>query len=283
MSENLIQSNEDFLSGKQGFYLGLDFEIYKSLKAINASSLKEMNRSPLHFKYLYDNHKRDSESLSLGRAAHKAIFENEEFKKFKVMPKFDGRTTVGKEGKAKWLLDNEGVELIEQDEYNLATEMRDACYNHSTAKVLLETKSYHELSMVWEDNGVLCKGRIDRYIMEKGSPVVLDLKTTQDAREEFFWKDIKKWMYYYSLSFYLRGLEIIRNKSHKRAIIVAVESSAPHGVLVRELGAGWIANGLWQIEEHLKTFKKCTDVGIWDGYTNEIITSHPPAFLFPNT
>lgn len=280
-------SIEDFQLGKQGVYKDVPFGVYASLKAVSSSALKLMERSPLHFRYNYINPRKDTSALSLGRMTHLAIFEPEAFKQYAVMPKFDGRTTVGKADKAKWISEHEGMLFVEQDEYNTAVELRDSVFSHPTAKRILEIPSEHELSIVWNDpiTGVLCKGRIDRYtafVYKDGEsePVVIDLKTCQDARPKAFSRSIFEYKYYFSLAFYLRGLQTILGKTHNKAVIIAVETPNPHGVNVQQLNNGWLYNGFQEIDKYLAEFKRCEEANVWDGYTTDILESSPASYMF---
>ncbi len=277
---------QQFANGEIGIYENIPFDDYKALVAVNASSLKLMERSPLHFRYNYLNPRKDSEALSLGRVAHACIFEPDKFKNYAVAPKTDGRTKEGKGTKAKFLSDNEGREFIDKEEYDISIELRDAVYSNPVAKIILEKEGYHELTLVWNDvvTGVLCKARLDRYtnFVYSGvaEPVIIDLKTCQDARALPFSRDILKYKYYFSMCFYMKGLQTLLGVPHRRSILIAVETPRPHGVLLQQLSSDWIDAGMKEVEKHLATFKLCNETNEWSGYAQEIINSVPPPYSF---
>ena len=58
---------------------GVPFGNYRAAAGVNVSSLKEFNRSPLHFKHARENPKPTTSAMSLGTAAHCATLEPERF------------------------------------------------------------------------------------------------------------------------------------------------------------------------------------------------------------
>lgn len=48
----------------------MNFKDYKAVKALNLSSLVEIERSPAHFKYKLENPIEETEALSKGRLIH---------------------------------------------------------------------------------------------------------------------------------------------------------------------------------------------------------------------
>ena len=53
----------------------MTFESYQKLSAVNWSTLKNMKRSPLHYKHGLENSRPDTPRLAVGRAVHTAVFE----------------------------------------------------------------------------------------------------------------------------------------------------------------------------------------------------------------
>ena len=58
---------------------GVDFSTYRAAAGVNVSSLKELARSPLHYRYAKDNPNPTTSAMSLGTAAHCATLEPERF------------------------------------------------------------------------------------------------------------------------------------------------------------------------------------------------------------
>lgn len=288
-----IKSKEEFFQGVTGFYEGIEFSDYKALKAINSTSLKEMFYSPLHCHYAFTVGREDTDALSLGRTSHIALFEPERFNKMLVVPEFTGKTQDGKESsrskeakekKDAWLKEHEGIEFVEQDEYDTAKQLADATLKHPGARKLLEKKAYNELTGVWTDpvTGLLCKLRMDRFIRLDEIPTIVDAKTYSDrAIPENVNREIYRRKYYFSKTWYLRGInEILGEKKEARSILIFIETQAPHGVLPYELDTWWIENGNKEINSSLRKFKVCQDKNEWPGYSQEMILSQPQSWMF---
>lgn len=304
---SFLKSKEEFFQGVAGFYENLGFDEYKSLKAINSTTLKEMSYSPLHCHYAFTSGREDSDSLSLGRTAHAAILEPERFKNFLVMPEFIGKTKDGKESKqsgeakelkAKWLEANKGKEFVEKEEHETASLLAEACKKHPETNRLLSTKSYNELSLVWTDaaTGLLCKGRVDRFInlhYDNGDKIatILDPKTTREKiyrnakniSDSEKMKSVNRLIfnfgYYFSKSFYLRGIETILGKKAE-SILIFIETNAPFGVLPVKLHDEWIYRGNLEIDFALSEFKRCKESGVWNGYAPNMVLSLPETWMF---
>lgn len=301
-----MTNEEKFLAGVEGFYPALPFDVYKQLKAVNASTLKNMEYSPLHFKYFYDNKTSDSNALKLGRHVHSAVFERETFDtEYLVAPEFTGKTKDGKDSsrsgealelKKKWYEENKDKSIITIDEKQEAETIRDAVYNHSEAKRLLELPSYNELSFVWRDEktNLLCKGRLDRFLnlkLKDGNsvPTILDLKTIgKVATDRNISRVVEDNKYYFSMQFYCRGLQTLlrqmgkleKDKRVQTCVLIFVETIPTHDVVCRPLGIGWLTGSEHIINEYMDRVKVGFDTGVWVGISNELVTLESPKYLF---
>ena len=71
---------------------------YNEIDAINWSTLKHIQRSPAHFKYLLDNPPKQTAAQSFGVAVHEAILEPDKFQEnYIIAPDLDKRTKAYKE------------------------------------------------------------------------------------------------------------------------------------------------------------------------------------------
>lgn len=295
-----MNNTEKFLAGEVGLYPDISFEDYCKLKAVNASTLKLMEISPLHFHYYLTTGKPETDAMRLGKHVHAAIFEPKKFASdYIVQPEFTGLTKDGKESsrsadaqdkKKKWLEENKGKEYMSNEEKLEAEEIRDAIYSHSRAKQLLDIDSYDELTLVWDDEqtGLKCKGRVDRFIKVDGENTVLDLKTSSKyVTEKYFAKEVYDRKYYFSMAWYLRGMDAIykakknEETKHHSAIIIAVETARPHGVLVYKLHDQWIYSGGMEIDRYLQEIKNCQDAGVWRGYSEQVQILDTTKWMFP--
>lgn len=77
---------------------------YEEIAAINWSTLKLIDVSPLMLRHRVEHPRPDTDALELGRAIHCAILEPERFAtSYVAEPDFDLRTNTGKAARAAWL------------------------------------------------------------------------------------------------------------------------------------------------------------------------------------
>lgn len=301
----LIQPSENFEKGITGFYENIDFGRYGALKAVNASAIKAMFPQgnwiiPAYARWHFDNPKEDTDSLSLGRSAHLALFQPEEFEKLTIKPKFEGKTKDGKEAKnpsataeakekeAAWLKENEGKEIIEQEEYDAAKAIVEQCRACPKVNSLLEKNSYNELSGLWTDpaTGLLCKIRIDRFITIDKKPAILDAKTTSvkyGALPDIFKRSIYEYKYHLQKAFYCQGVkEIMGLKELPDSIIIVIETKGAKLVNAQYLHEAWLVEGGKLINRAMGIFKGCIESGNWYGYPDKILPNAPSAWMFSN-
>ena len=123
---------------------------YRQDPGISRSDLFEMRKSPLHFQYQMTHPKEDTPALLFGRALHKMILEPGDFEsEFAVCPTVNRRTKAGQEQYAAFMAENEGKDIVSQDDYEVMCEMAEVINKHQLAKKLLTGE--HEQSFFWTD------------------------------------------------------------------------------------------------------------------------------------
>jgi hypothetical protein len=199
---------------------------YARINAINWSTLREIGRSPLHYRYLLEHGRADTATLALGRAVHTAVLEPERFGLEYVV--FGGPRRAGKEWEA-FKTANEGVTILKADEYAEAVAMRDAVHRHKGAMSYL-VGGAAEQTVTWTEriNGMdlACKARPD-YL----GRAIADLKTSKDAGASAFGRTAARFGYHCQLAWYRRGVRAALGRELDM-VLVAVESAAPYDVAV---------------------------------------------------
>jgi len=149
-------------------------DIYLGLPGINITRLKELRRSPQHYRYALD-HPKESDAMTLGIATHVAVLEPERFEKqFAVWTK---RTDAGamspRRGKDwdEFSLLNASRTILTQDEARISKEIAKAVRSDATAMKYLEAGD-PEVTLEWTIGERHCKGRIDWFIV-MGGPVIV--------------------------------------------------------------------------------------------------------------
>ena len=245
---------------------------YEAIQGINQSTLKHFHKCKSLAHAHYNSHKKyDNETLSFGRLVHSLILERELFdSQYIVADKPDCRTTVGKNLWSALLADasNSGRALVSQADFATADRMRRAVESHPAARELLYTvhpapaRRQTEQLLV----GVLAdvdgaqhdaKGRADCILTEYYTqPVIVDLKTTDDASSRGFMDSCAKYAYHLQAAFYV-DLLVSHGLPDAKFVFVAVEKTAPYGVQVFEADEEFIARGRSAYKNALKLWAEC--------------------------
>jgi hypothetical protein len=264
----------------KGIYGHLTNSEYRALEGVSISYLKEIARSPAHFKELVANPITPSPDMKLGTAFHAALLEPDRFKDaYVIAPVIDKRTKVGKQAWEDFVREHSGKEAIDAESYELVLKMADAVHKHPTAKKLL-TGGVAEQSVFWRCpvTDVLCKCRPDYLIEKKG--IVVDIKTTYDASEFAFKKSIAKYGYHLQTAFYLEGVGINLGRVLSDFVHVVVEKTPPYAVGIYVLDDVSIAEAAKEIKRLLDIYSNCLKTNQWPGYPDTIQNVTIPAYLF---
>lgn len=263
----------------------LEIDAYHSHPAISKSGLDKVSVSVAH--YLEQRKTRpDKTHLQIGRALHTVVLEGEEkFRAQFAFPPFEGAKEDdwrSKEGKA-WRdahLEVGRIPLHYKDGADIAR-MCGALHRHQAAYEWLKLPGTREHSYFWQDadTGVLCRCRPDLMVEVGDMLVLVDLKTTQDARPDEFQRSCAKWRYGVQAAFYMDGVEAVTGRRPDAFMLVAVESSAPHGVGLYELGDVWVRRGVELYKRDLArwaAYQKTENP--WEGYPEGITELEMPTW-----
>lgn len=250
----------------------IDFDQYQRVKAINFSCLKEMKKSPLHYKYRIEHARVDTVKLALGRAAHTAILDPDRFLHDYVL--FKGKDRRSKKYKEFKKL-HEGQTVLLEKEYVAALAMRDAVRADDIARPLL-TNGHAEQSITWIDpsTGLKCKARLDW-----NGDVIADVKTTGSVNGRRFGRIAGNFGYHEQGAMYRDGVTVVERKV-KPYWVIAVEAAPPHAVACFELDDEVLDVGQSAYLRYLARVQECTATGKWPGPYTEPQRLELPAYLF---
>jgi hypothetical protein len=240
---------------------------YFSIDALSISMLKELRRSPLHFRHSLTNPK-ESKPMALGTAAHCATLEPERFGSDYAIWSF--RTESGRmsprTGK-KWeefCAAQAGKIILTEDDCSDALTMAKAVRSDPIAMKYLEAGE-PEVTMQWQrEDGRLCKGRVDWLTHIDGEPCVVGLKTARDCRPYIFGSAAAKLGYALQWFWYMDGYRRLTGAT-PRMIEIVVESAAPHAVVTYVIPDDVLEYGRDQVEELLTILDRCEAEGVWPG------------------
>lgn len=242
-----------------------------------------VTRSPRHAAHkhprLNPNLRQDdtepNRTQDIGTAAHKIILGRGRI--IDVMPFDDYRKDAAKKardnarasGRVPILADDmASVEL-------LAEAARDQIASTSLANYF-DAPGRSEVTMVWREGEVWCRGRVDRLpdsVLAGGHVVLADLKTTGGSAHPDDWQSTA-----FDLAFdvqavmYPRGLQRlvpdIRSVTFKFAVL---EQKPPYGLSVVEFSGQALEEAAQLVDLAIKMWAVCLRRGEWPGYDDAVV------------
>lgn len=265
---------------KPGIYPSIPNEFYHhSGIGISKSDLDLIHRSPAHFVAGKAEPRKETPAMLLGTVTHAAILEPDTFdSRYIVSPKFDRRTKQGKDESAAFDAEAElkGLTPIDADVYEAARNMSDAARAHPIARRLLGIGTA-EASVFWHDYSLLeycgceadsmyCKARPDLLF----DNMVIDLKTTDDARPEAFRRKIANFRYHVQQAYYSDGIKTVTGEAPSTFVFLVVETTPPHGINIFMLDDDSVELGRAAYKTDLQTYIECLKSNDWPSYAPEV-------------
>lgn len=256
-------------------------EAYDAIHALNISRLKEIARSPLHYQYRLA-HPKNTPTLKLGNAAHRAVLEPERFADYAVWRRRAANGNMAPRNGQYWeafLLEADGRETITEDEELEALEVQAAVRSNAIAMKYLAAGE-PEVTMCWLLADRVCKGRVDWLTSLSGRSHLVGLKTARECREYPFAKQAAnlgyhlQWAYYFDAHVHITGEE-------PRVIEIVVETGdGPHDVVVYEIPNEVIVQGRYEYQELLKRLEECERTDRWPGTAETELSLTFPDWAF---
>lgn len=139
------------------------------------------------------------------------------------------------------------------------------------------TNGKPEQTIVWEDQGVLCRARLDW--LHDDMSAIDDVKSTgRSASPHAFSKALYGMGYHVQARFYQRGIMAITGREPEFRFLVA-ETSAPFALSVTSLSPAGVALADQQIDAVLETWKRCLDTDEWPSYPTRVCYAEPPGWI----
>lgn len=257
---------------------GLSYEDYEALPGLRKSALWTLlSRSPGHYKYEIEHPREDTPELAFGRAFHAWLLEREFWdSRYLIGQKFDRRTKEGKAAALAFEAQAAGLEIIAWEDHARIRVMAEKVFYHEEAHALLE-EGEAEVSLLWEMEGLACKGRLDWWVEEAG--IFLDIKTTRDASPAAFTRDAARYGYFMQAAFYAQGLHLLTG-GLTIPYFIAIEKALPHEVAVYEITPEALAFGGEQAKEALRILADCERTGNWRAWSG-VQKLAPPRWAAP--
>lgn len=252
---------------------------YRALPGVSISQLKELKRSPKHYRYRLA-HQKVTAPMTLGTAAHTAVLEPERFSREYAV--WGERTKTGnlrpRNGKDwdAFAAQHTQRTIITADEYKDVLAIQEAVRGDAVAMRYLETGD-PEVSMQWLHDGQARKGRLDWLTNVSEEPVLVGLKTARDCRHFVFGSAAAKLGYHLQWAYYFDGFTSIKaDGAVPRVVEIVVESDAPHAVAVYEIPFDIMEQGREEYQDLLVQLAECETKNEWPGpITEEQILTLP--------
>lgn len=264
-----------------GLVRGMPNEQYHAIRALSASGLKHLVRSPAHYFGMQLDPNRPAApeptaALRNGTLTHCALFEPDQLAaRYVVRPAdLDGRT---KDGKA-WLA-AQTLEVVDADAMRAAQAQAAAVRQLPDVAALL-AEGEPEVSALWLDEETVehCKCRPDWTSPAGDGVILVDGKTTTDASPTGFAKAVWNWRYDLQAAWYSDGYEQATGKKVHGFVFAVVESAWPHCAGAYMLADDVLDAARRECRRLVRLYSQCMSSGHWPGYDKSIQQIQLPAW-----
>ncbi|WP_048764682.1 PD-(D/E)XK nuclease-like domain-containing protein [Acinetobacter sp. 243_ASPC] len=262
---------------------------YHACPEFSSSQLKDILRSSAHFhsnNILKENERETKKHLDFGTLAHTLFLEPEQFEnEFVIGPKFDRRTKAGKEEAAAWEAANQGKIIIDEDMLQGAKRIANNLRGLSSYQLMHDHHGMAEASIFFTDPvyGLNLRVRPDYHIVPcEALPngLLLDVKTSTDARPFKFMRSCADFGYDISAAMYREGFQQHYGTAEKPEFIFLVaESSAPFNVKQYRASDMFLSIGERRYNKAKELLAESLLIDEWDGYSTELEDISLPQYM----
>jgi hypothetical protein len=240
---------------------------YRREPGENQSQLKHILVSPAHYQSSKKRRFAATISMEMGSAVHCKVLEGDkEFERRYVMKPDDIKlnTKEGIEWKAsvkyKTVLSNSDKEKAWDSVLGMSDALRELEWFNPDQP---DYRKFNELSIYWEAQGIECKGRLDRLVVNEDYVHVLDLKTTDSVNPKTFEKKVSGDMnYIFQAAWYAEAASVAFGKP-ALFTFVAIERGAPWSVGIFDVSEEMMAEGNAQIHQAREILRECRKTDTW--------------------
>lgn len=240
---------------------------YRREPGENQSHLKHILKSPAHYQASKQRRFSSSVFMDIGSALHCKVLEGDDefMRRFTLKPNdISLATKEGKEWKAtnknKTILTNSDKDMAWDSVHGMTESLRKLDWFKWDQS---EYRKFNELSIYWEADGVDCKARLDRLIVEDDRCLVLDLKTTDSIDPEVFGKKVSGGMNYVFQAAWYAEAASLAFKKPTEFIFVAIERQMPWSVGIFQVSESMMEEGKAQITEARRRLRECRQTKVW--------------------
>lgn len=241
---------------------------YTKITALNYSGMKELLRSPLHYKSSLTRPQDESKALRVGSMVHLAVLQPDLWGNYIQGPECDRRTKEGKEMYAAFLGALKPTQIMtDRDEHELVTNVSESV--HTLLENIGVKFQHTELMLTAEYAGVPLKCSLDA-IGDDG--YIYDIKTCEDASPEAFKRNVYNYKYYLQAYVYSFILEAVTGQRTKGFRFIATEKEDPYCSAIYDLGVEFQTKAIKDFEQCINLYKLCSGLDAWPGYNHQVVT-----------
>lgn len=268
---------------------GMSNAQYHARPEYSSSQLKDMIRSAAHFyshNIAKEHEKERKACMDFGTLAHTLFLEPEQFSnEFVIAPVFDRRTKAGKEEAAAWEQSNEGKTLVTEEQVQGAKRIVKNLQTLSMYGVMQNNYGMAEASFFFTDPifGLELRVRPDWHVVPCSAfpnGLILDLKTTSDARAIAFQRQCGNFAYDLSAAMYREGFQQVYGTENKPDFIFLVaENTAPFNVKQYKASNLFLSIGEQRYYRAKELLAESLLLQEWDGYSKELEEINLPSYM----
>lgn len=236
-----------------------------------------LERSPAHAYYLA-SHPDESKTKQQdrGTVAHALLFEG--IDRMAVLDFPDWRTSAAKAARDTARADRK-IPVLAKDErpiFEMVAAARLAWEECPDLKGYGPDDGEGELSLVWDQDGVMCRCRPDWYASDRR--VMVDAKFTEaSAAPEQAARQVISQAHDQRAAFYAQGGLMVA-AVEPRYVYLYQEVDPPYCTSFIGIPPAMLELGLSKFHYALGKWRECRETGIWPGYESRIHYAEPPAW-----
>lgn len=239
---------------------------YFARDALSNSGIKEILKSPAHFRHWSDNPKEASSALRMGQALHAMVLQPGQ----RPIQVFTGTKTFNSKAGEQFLAAYQDDICLTADEADVVHAMHASLCRETKIMRLLdsclkEVEIYGQMQTEF--------GAIDTKIMADAlnQRSIFDLKTTEKSAQDFVW-EARKWKYDIQAPWYVdRAYD--HDGFRRDFYFIVCEKKPPYGVLMYQASESFLQFGRESCLKAAEIYGRCKALKLWPSYdTNEILT-----------
>ena len=245
-----------------GIFPGVSWGEYAAIDALNGSSIVNMRKSPMYYRFLSDNPQPPTEAMILGTATHKLVLEPETVGDLAVWGEAEDQNVRRGKVWEEFQVAHSRQQIITIAQRDAMVGMAIGARRNAPIMRYCSAKGDTEVTMVWVDpvSGRKFKGRTDKLI-PKGH-VIFDLKTCVSCDKYKFGTIAFRLGYHIKMALYWNGYRTLTGNDPK-CVLGAIEKTAPYEAAVYRCTSDVILQGLEDLDCLLRTLTQCEETGEW--------------------